>query len=354
VIRLDSLDVTLDMGPLPAIAYDRLRGSETVDPSTGEVEAAWTARPAETGLHGFNGLRATETSVSFWLSAKAMGDRYTSGISNRTIDELADRLTATGLVTVTADQLRAGRVRRADPFADVRSDDLDGFAASLRLLGRTSGDATWTKGRGDSVSLYTMLPGKLGKLRTYGKERELGLAKHRDFCTLYPEAAASIGGCHRAEVEMKSRKAFRRSANMAEGVVTLADVLDSPRTPVSDALDAFLDTWAGRRRALNTLTTAPPSLDAFLSMPTANANADAFGLLATLIADLCAGDLDACKAAVRARYGAKNAGRHYPALQAACEAYRAETAAETPHAFAHDTFAEYVGRVREREQTDGL
>lgn len=344
----------MDTGTLPVVAHDRLRATESTDKNTGELEASWTARPAETGLHGFNGLRATETSVSLRLSAKALGNRYTSGISNRTLDELADRLTGTGLITVTAEQLRTARVRRADPFTDVASADLDGFTESLRLLGRTSGEATWTKGRGDGVSLYTLLPGKLGKLRTYGKERELGLAKNREFCTLYPQAVASVGGCHRAEVEMQTRKAFRRSANMADGVATLADVLDSPRTPVSDALDAFLDTWTGRRRALSALPSLPDSLDAMLAQPHATPNGDAFNLLATLYADLCHGDYTAAQAAVRARYGQKNAYRLYPVLQAACEAYLAEAGGVTVQSFAADTFAEFVGRVREREQTDGL
>lgn len=352
MIRLDSLDLTLDVGPLPVVAYDRLRATETADPSTGEVWAAWTAKPAETGLHGFNGLRATDVDVSFRLSAKALGDAYGCGISNATLDELAERLTGTGLLVVTPDQLRAARVRRADPFADVPTTDLPGFAESLRLLGRTSGDSTWTRGRGDGVSLYSLLPGKLGMLRTYEKERELGLAKHRDFRALYPKAVAAVGGCHRAEVEMQSRKAFRRTAGLAEGVATLADVLDSPRTPVSDALDAVLDTWAGRRRAVRSLPSVPDSLDAMLAQPKATPNGDAFALLATVYADLCRGDFDAAAAAVRARYGSKNAGRLYPGLRAACEAYEAENDAGTVHAFAFDTFAEYADRVRTREESD--
>lgn len=352
MIRLDSLDVTLDVGPLPAVAYDRLRASETTDPGTGEVHAVWTATPSLTGLHGFNGLRADATSVSFRLSAKALGNRYSCGISNATLPELCDRLSSTGLVTLTPDDLRSGMVRRADPFADVLTDDLDGFAEALRVVGNTTGESSRTVGRGDRVTLYHNLPGGLGKLRTYPKGRELARAAHREFCRLYPAAVATVAGRHRAEVATQSRKGFRRLANMSEGVATVADLLDSPRTPVSDALDGLLDTWTGRRRAVRSLPSLPDSVDTYLAMPTANANADAFGLLATLIADLCRGDFEASKAAVRARYGTAHAFRLYPALRSACEAYRADVDAVTVHSFAADAFAEYADRVRVREESD--
>ena len=352
MIRLDSLDVVMDTGPLPPVTYDRLRCTETPDRETGEVRSTYTANVQHTGLHGFNGVLATDTSVSLRLSAKAMGNAYSDGISNATLPELCDRLNGTGLVTVTPDDLRAGRVVRADPFADCVTDDLPGFAETLRLIGRTSGDTTRTKGRGERVTLYHKLPANLGQLKTYAKGSELSMATHREFCELYPAAAAAVDGRHRAELTTQTRRGFRHIASMATGVVTLADLLDSPRTPVSDALDALLDTWEGRRRAIHSLPSLPDNLDAMLAQPTASPSADANALLATLYADLCHGDYEACKAAVRGRYGVKNAGRLYPALRAACEAYRSHTDSQTVHAFAFDTFGEYVDRVRDREVSD--
>ncbi len=347
--------MTLDTGTLPVVAHDRLEPTYKPDKAAGGLRAVYTAGGRSglpTGLHGFNGLLATETSVSLRLSGKALGNAYSCGISNATLPELCDRLASTGLVVVTPDQLRGGTVRRADPFADVQTDDLDGFAAALTVVGRTSGNGTRTTGRGERVTLYSKLPNGLGMLRTYGKDRELSLAKNREFCTLYPAAVEAVQGRHRAELATQSYAASRRVASIAEGVPTLADLLDSPRTPVSDALDALLDTWTGRRRAVRSLPSLPASLDAMLAQPHASPSADANNLLVTLLADFCHGDLEACKAAVRHRYGTSHAFRLYPGLQAACEAYRSMNHGEAVHAFAHDTLAEYADRIRAREASD--
>lgn len=349
MVRLDSLDITLDTGTLPRVDRERLTLSERTDPHTGEVHTAHTVRGRDTGLHGFNGLAATDTTVSFRLTAQVCGDAYSDGISNATLDAVCERINGTGLVEVTPAQLRDGTVRRADPFADVPTDGLD-VPGAIRLIGRTSGQATHVKGRGEAVTLYHALPDRQGQLRCYGKDTQLQKAKHAAFRALYPAAVERIAGHHRFEVETQHYHAARRLAAMATGTPTLADVLDSPRTPVADAIDALLSTWSGRRRALLSLPTIPQSLDAMLSRPTTAARDDAFALLATLYADLCHGDYQAAQAAVRARYGQKNAHRLYSLLQAACESHGRPAGSDDPHAEAYDVLATMAARVREREQ----
>jgi hypothetical protein len=351
MIRLDSLDLTLDAGDMPTVSHDRLRGSETSDPITGEIRSTYTANGSQTGLHGFTGLLVTETGVSFRLNAQAMGDKYTDGISNGTLEELCDRLGSTGLVKVTPDQMRNGVVRRADPFADVYAADLEGIPEALRLIGRTSGDGTRAVGRGQAITLYHKLPDARGMLRTYDKGCQLGMAKQRAFIEAYPKVAVSLSGSRRSELQTQSYGASRRVAGMAKGTPTLADLLDSTRTPVSDALDAMLSTWTGRRRALLSLPSVPDSLDTMLSRPPAQFRDDAAAMLATLYAHLTLGDYEAATAAVRARHGYKNAARYFPLIRAACEAYGQSEDAEgsDSHAAAVVTLSALSARIRERE-----
>ena len=347
MIRLDSLDVTLDTGELPSINRDRLTHRETIDPKTGEIQTGWYTKEA-TGLHGFDGLAATPYSVSLRLNAQAMGDRYTDGLSLDTLPELCDRVSSTGLVELRPEHLMDATVRRADPFADVRTDDLHDVPGALRLIGRTNGDASRIAGRGAGSTLYHKLPNSQGKLRGYAKGRQMGLAKHREFCTLYPGAVAGLDGHHRWELEAKSYRANRHLAAMPEGTPLLCDVLESGRTPVSDALDSLLSTWTGRRRALHSLSAVPDSVAAYLATAPASFREDSTALLAALVADLAGGDYTAAQAIVRERYGSKNAARHYPSLRAACEAFGQPEAAEA-QAQAVLTLRTVSDRIRARE-----
>ena len=345
MIRLDSLDVTLDTGTLPSVNRDRLIHRETVDGETGEMQEGWYT--SETGLHGFTGVAATPFTVSLRLTAQTMGNRYSDGLSLETLDELCDRLNRTGLIELTPADLLGGTVRRADPFADVPTADVGDVPGALRLIGRTLPGAE-IKGRGDGVTLYRRLPDREGLLRAYPKGRQLATAKHAEFRTLYPAAVAGLAGHHRAEIAAQTYHASRRLAAMPTGRPTVADVLGSDRQPVADALDAMLSTWTRRRRALHSLPSVPDSLDALLSQPSASPSADALALLAALVADLTGGDYDAATAAVRARYGQNNAHRLYPALRSACEAYGRPADARA-HAEAVDVLRLVSDRVRARE-----
>lgn len=346
--RLDSLDVHLDTHPLPSVDRDRLTLAEYTDADTGEMTTQHLVRGHDIDLHGFNGLKASETGVSLRLSGKALGNRYTDGVSLDTVEELCDRLTATGLITLTPTDLLGGTVRRADPFTDVLTDDLDGVPDALRLIGRTFGQGARTKGKGDAVTLYRTLPDAQGEYRIYSKGLELSRARHADFCKLYPAAAASVNGRHRLEVEARSYHALRRVAGLAKGSVTVSDVLNATGSPVADALDSMLSTWTGRRRALHSLPTVPQTIDSLLSLPSASPSADALALLGALVAELTGGDYVASQEVVRARYGSKHAHRIYPALRAACEAYRSPQDLDL-HADAVNVLRVVSDRVRQRE-----
>lgn len=312
------------------------------------IETTYTAPGYLTGLHGFNGIRASETGISLRLTGKAMGDRYTDGFSLDTIGELCDRITGTSLIRLTPTDLLGGIVRRADPFADVLTDDLEGVPDAVRLIGRTFGEGTRCKGRGDAVTLYHNLPDGQGVLRGYPKGLQLSKAPHADFRAAYPGAVASVEGRHRMEVEARTYHAIRRVAFKDRGACTVADVLNSKRSPVADALDAMLATWTERRRALHSLTSVPNSVDAFLSLPSAAIGADGLALVAALIADLVEGDYTAACEIARQRYGSKNGHRAYPALRAACEAYQSPEAVDL-HSAAVEVLRVVSGRVRERE-----
>jgi hypothetical protein len=318
------------------------------------MQTAWLADSAQTGLHGFTGMMATEASVSFRLTAQAMGNGYSDGISTATLPELCDRVNGTGLVVVTPDDLRAGVVRRADPFADVLTSDLSGVAEALRLVGRTSGPATRTVGRGKTTTLYQTLPDKAGHLKAYWKTGQLQLAAHRSFCDAYPGAVAQLGGHHRFEITARSYKASRSLASMTEGRPTLADVLDSARSPVADALDALLSTWGGARRAVLSLPNVPRTLNEMLSRPRASARVDSMALLASLLASYTEGDYTATCEAYRTLYDPKgkgNAARFYPTLRAACEAY-GRPDADGAHSEALGLLRVVADRVRDREGSE--
>ena len=345
VISLDTLDVTLDTSPLPTVHRDRLIHRQTTDPETGEVHDGWYTLKGSTGLHGFSGLASTPFSVSLRLSAKAMGNRYSEGISLGTLGELCDRITGTGLVSLTPDDLLNAVVRRADPFADVVG--TGDVGAALRLVGRTLGEGTETKGRAPNVTLYHKLPQAAGRLRAYAKGPELAKAEHKGFRALYPEAVAYVDGRTRFEVEAKTYDATRRIAWMDKGNPRLRDVLRSDRQPVADALDAMLDTWTGARRALHPFRSIPDGIPAFLAMPPASFSDDAVRFLAAWLADCTAGDFNVCKEVVRGRYGV-NASRYYPALRSACEAYAVDADADSlPAAVA--SLRACSAEVRQRE-----
>lgn len=346
MIRLDSLDLTLDSGTLPTFDPDRLTLRETTANDTGEVRASYTASGSQIGVHGLSGVLVTDTSVGLRLNAQLMGNDYTDGISKETLPDVCDRINAAGLVLVTPADLLGATVRRADPFADVSTADAGDVAGALRLIGRTLPGAR-TVGR-SRVTLYRKMPDREGTLRGYAKGRQLQLAKHAEFRDAYPGAVAALDGCHRFEIETKSYHAARRLAAIPTGRPMLRDLLDSTRSPVADALDAMLSTWCGRRCALHSLPSVPDSLDSLLSMPSASPSADAYALLASLIVDLVGGDYDAATAAVRARYGSKHGHRLYPAIRAACEAH-GRPADATAHADAVDVLRLVSDRVRQRE-----
>ncbi len=348
MIRLDSLDVHIDTAPLPYVHRDRLTLVERTDPETGSVTAVHTIPGYMTGMHGLNGIAASEEWVSLRLTGKAMGDRYTDGFSLDTVEELVQRVNEAGLIELTVESLLGGTVRRADPFTDVVTDDLLDVPGALKLLGRTGGGSSHTAGRGDAVTLYRKLPDGEGKLRCYPKATQLATAPHAAFREAYPAAVTSLQGRHRFEVEARTRHATRRLASMPSGIPTVRDVLTSRRHPVSEALDAMLSTWTGQRRTLHTLPTVPDTMNAFLTMPSASIREDSTAMLATLIADLTAGDFDASCEAVRTRYGSKNAHRFFPALRSACEAYRSPESADR-HCAAVEVLRTVSGRVRERE-----
>lgn len=347
-LRLDSLDLTLDTGSLPTINKDRLIERETTDPQTGVINTGWYSGEP-TGLHGFDGIAATPYSVSLRLTAQAMGNSYTEGISRHTLDDLCARVSSTGLVELTPDHLLDSTVRRADPFADVRTDDLDGVPGALRLLGRTMGAASKIKGRGDAVTLYHTLPDQQGVFRVYPKGPQMSKAKHKEFRELYPQAVKGLDGHHRWELQTQTYHASRRLSDMAEGRPMLKDLLSSERCPVADAIDALLDSWDTPRRAPHPLPFVPNTIAEFLHGPQVSPSEHFAALGIAHIVGLAEGDFTAAKEIARAKYGGKNVSRLYAGLRSACEVYGQPLSVPSPQARAVDVLRTAAARVRERE-----
>lgn len=322
MIRFDSLRLNLDTGPLPPFNPDGMRATATTDPKTGETRTAYTAdREALAPYVGLDGILVTPDGIGLRLSAKIRGDGYSDGIHAGSLPDVCERINRTGFVSVTPADLRRSVVRRADPFLDVPTDGDGPTADALRLLSGTGGPALRHIGRGNGVTAYANLPNALGMLRLYTKLPDLLKAKNRAFRDANPDALDGFRNRLRVELQADSRRALRHVAGLpsAPGAVTLADLLDAPGTPLSDALDGVLGRWEARTRSPSPLPSMPHTLAAFLGGPAGSFRDDAFRTLAVLVLDLADGDLAAAEAVLRSKYGAKNWHRYRAHLLAAAE-----------------------------------
>ncbi len=326
MIRLDSLDLEIDTGPLPDFNPRGMRRTVSTDPETSEERTAHTAGGRElSGFHGIGGIRVTPEGVGLRVSSKVLGENAPDGIHAGNLPDVCEAFARTGFIGLSPDHLLGAVVRRGDPFLDVLTEGDGPTSDALRLVAATGGPGLRSEGRGESVTLYAQLPHALAELRAYPKLPDLLKAKNRAFREAHPSVLEAARDRLRVELQVQSRRGLRHVAGLtsASGCATLADVLNAPGTPLADALDGVLTRWDARARSPSPLPSMPHTLDHFLATPSGSFQDDAFRTQAALVVDLAEGDLAAAEAILRARYGAKNWYRYRRHVLAAVEA-RAE------------------------------
>ena len=247
-LRLDALGYEWTAAPEPGPGVSARAGQRADGTPYDEVVIA----PGD-ALPGVNRLRFDQIagSLSLDVSAKALLSDYPRGIGLSTLDQLAEAVGRTGLVSVTPEGLLSAAVTAADVFCDVdprgegrgqesrREEAVRGAFDALRSLRSNPGYRMTDEGGRTGASLRFRTNRKRGRdeLGIYAKGPELAKATNRAFM------AAAGSGVYQ---ELADRVRFERRARgpslvkrfcdrgIRDPFATLADILGSTRLPVSE------------------------------------------------------------------------------------------------------------------------
>lgn len=178
----------------------------------------------------------------FEFTGKILGERYKELIRLTNINQCIDNINALRIVKVNREEFIHADVLKCDPTIDVEADDIPAITKYIQ-------------NSIDNYDLYSSQPKQNGnfvlsknvdtdkckrRLTIYDKEREMRMAKNKQFLQLCFNGQNPCVGLCRFEMNLSSKEAIRKVMNIENP--TVWNVLMSTRVinPIRDFLDEIL------------------------------------------------------------------------------------------------------------------
>ena len=176
------------------------------------------------------------------FTGKILGERYKELIRLTNIKQCIDNINALRIVKINRKEFIHADVLKCDPTIDVESDDIPALTKYIKnSIDNYDLYSSQQKRNGNFVLSKNVDTDKCKRrLTIYNKEREMRMAKNKQFLQLYFNGQNPFAGICRFEMNLSSKDAIRKVMNIENP--TVWNVLLSARiiNPIRDFLDDIL------------------------------------------------------------------------------------------------------------------
>ena len=176
------------------------------------------------------------------FTGKILGERYKELIRLTNIKQCIDNINALRIVTVNREEFIHAEVLKCDPTINVETDDIPALTKYI-------------KNSIDNYDLYSAQPKRNGnfvlsknvdtdkckrRLTIYDKEREMNMARNKQFLQLYFNGQNPFIDVCRFEMNLSSKEAIRKVMDIENPTVWTVLLSARVKNPIYDFLDDLL------------------------------------------------------------------------------------------------------------------